>query len=64
MLTMFAHQYLIWFLQMIVVSFVRHKRGVSNHSEDIKEYDDVSNQVINFQKYSIQFGHKIKESSL
>ena len=29
----------------------------------LKEYEAISGQLINFQKYYIQFGHKIDESS-
>ena len=36
---------------------------MSYHSHDLKEYEVVSDQLINFDKSSIQFGHKIEESA-
>ena len=49
---------------MIVFSFVRQKKEkCQTILRILKEYEVVSGQQINVQKSSIQFGHKIEESS-
>ena len=48
---------------MIVFSFVRQIRRSVKPFRILKEYEAVSEQQINFQKSSIQFGHKIEEAS-
>ena len=35
---------------------------MSNHLQNFEEYEVISGQLINFDKSSIQFGHKIEES--
>ena len=56
-------QYLTCYLQMIACFFCKaNKEECQTILRILKEYETVSGQQINFQKSSIQFGHKIEES--
>ena len=47
---------------MIVSFYVKFKKKNHTILKILKKYKVVSGQLINFDKFSIQFGHKIKES--